>query len=100
MIPFPRRVDDRPYAWVNSTLYRIGPSLRGRVGRPVTWVPGRVALHMTEAMGGLPCSWRAVERPRPRLWRGWMTAAAMFVATVAVGVLVAAASSKVLRITL
>jgi hypothetical protein len=100
MIPFPERVDSRRYILVGPRLYRIGRSPRGRIGRPVAWVPGRVALHMTAALSGLPCSWREEARPRPRLWRGWMTASMMFVATIAVIVLVAAASSKVLRITL
>ncbi len=100
MTPFPQRVDGRSYVWVDSRLYRRAVSLRGLVGRPAAWVPGRVALHMTEAMSGLPCSWRAAKRPRPRLWRGWMTVVMMAVATVAVGVLVAAASSGILRRTL
>ncbi len=100
MTPFPERVDSRRYIFVGPRLYRVGRSLFGRIGRPVAWVPGRVALHMTEALAGLPCSWREETRPRPRLWRGWMTAAIMFVATIAVVVLVAAAASGVLRRTL
>jgi hypothetical protein len=50
------------------------------------WTPGRVGLHMAHAE-----PYRRINPPRPRrvppIWRWWMTAATMLIASVVVAII-------------